>query len=287
MASYLSQLSQEADKHNCPIVCAGDIFDDGWRPHRCPPELINFAIQYMPPMYAIPGQHDLPFHRYDLIERSAYWTLCAADKITNIQPNVPYALPRPTNEARQVIIDAFPWGVKLKPLEDVEQVTPGVLRLCLAHRYVWIDGRGYPGADDGDHIRNLTEMLDGYDVALFGDNHKSFLTGTVSGCQIFNHGTFMRRKIDERSYQPMMGLLRNDGTIKPKSYNVSHDKWIEIPEAAEREFEDTYLNGTEFLTELASLGDAAINFSESVKRWMKENEPNPRVYSLILQLISK
>ena len=75
------QIGKESDGIP-PILCAGDVFDR-W---NSPPELINFALEYLPPqMYSIPGQHDLPNHNYNEIDRSAYWTLVAANKITNVE----------------------------------------------------------------------------------------------------------------------------------------------------------------------------------------------------------
>ena len=38
------------------------------------PELINWAIKHLPPMLAVPGQHDLPYHDYKELGRSAYAT---------------------------------------------------------------------------------------------------------------------------------------------------------------------------------------------------------------------
>ena len=52
----LSELNSLKSKLQVPVVCTGDVFDDGWRPSRCPAELINFAIDNLPFMFP---SHDL------------------------------------------------------------------------------------------------------------------------------------------------------------------------------------------------------------------------------------
>src|SRR4030042_1550393 len=59
----LDELRALQSKHQCPIFCAGDLFDKwygGPKEHAC--ELVNWAIKHMPYMHCIPGQHDLPEH---------------------------------------------------------------------------------------------------------------------------------------------------------------------------------------------------------------------------------
>ncbi len=58
-AGYLNQVTRLCRRHECPLVIAGDLFDDGWRERRCSPALINLALTYLPDQcYGIPGQHD-------------------------------------------------------------------------------------------------------------------------------------------------------------------------------------------------------------------------------------
>ena len=71
-ARVLSQVRAVVETHKCPLIVAGDVFDEGWRAHKCPPELVNFAIRHLPVCYAVPGQHDLPHHRYADVDKSAY-----------------------------------------------------------------------------------------------------------------------------------------------------------------------------------------------------------------------
>ena len=79
MLKPLKQLVQLQAELECPVLIAGDIFDR-W---NASPELINFAMKYLPIVdtYAIPGQHDLPLHNYEDMEKSAYGVLKRAGTI--------------------------------------------------------------------------------------------------------------------------------------------------------------------------------------------------------------
>ena len=87
MARPLEELRGLQENYDCPILCAGDVFNH-W--NNCPPELINWAIKHLPKMYAIPGQHDLPQHRLDDVRKSAYWTMVEAGVIENLPLGLPH-----------------------------------------------------------------------------------------------------------------------------------------------------------------------------------------------------
>ena len=100
MRRPLKEITDLGYTHNCPIIIAGDIFTK-W--NSCP-ELINFALTYLPSgAYCIPGQHDLPNHQIKDIEKSAYQTLIKAGKITDFKQT----------HLNIAHINAFPFGTKL------------------------------------------------------------------------------------------------------------------------------------------------------------------------------
>jgi len=255
MAFYLKQLDVEAIKHNhVPIVCAGDIFDR-W---NCNNEVVNFALDHLPIMYAVPGQHDLPTHNYEEMHRSAYGTLVRAGRIKMIIPGAPTYW-----NSTKLVLWGFPWGDEVTPL-----VTPlEGINIAVVHEYCWQKGSSYPGAPKGNKLAGFKNKLKGYDAALFGDNHKGFLA-ECNGIDVLNNGGFMRRKSDEKNYQPCIGLLYDDGSIERVPLDTSIDKFVEISEAEEAcDFEME-----SFISELESLGESGLDFIETLERYLLENK---------------
>jgi hypothetical protein len=98
--------------------------------------------------------------------------------------------------------------------------------IALIHSYVWQGRHKYPGAPASSNIHNLREKLQGFDVAVFGDNHDRF-DAKIGDCRVSNCGCLIRRKSDEKHYKPAVGLLYEDGKVGRHFLDTSEDKWID------------------------------------------------------------
>lgn len=273
MQRPLAEISTLSDEHECPILYAGDIFDR-W---NASPEVINFALRYLPHGHAIPGQHDLPNHNYEEIDRSAYGVLVRAGLLINIKPGEKLIA------GGNVAVTGWPWGFKPKPNEE-RWGKPGALEVALIHEFTWIKGCGYPGADEAAKVN--TKNLAGYDVAVYGDNHKGFLVKPEKPGQpwVINCGGMMRRKTDERDYQPGIGLLLNSGVVERYYLNTEADKFIALTEAEEAVAQT--LNMGAFVEELKTLGAGdALNFKATLKRFFETNDVREDVRKVITGVI--
>jgi len=273
-ARPLNEVKSLQKKYDCPVICAGDIFDK-W---NSSPELINFALANLPDsMYTIPGQHDLPNHQYSDIQRSAYWTLVEAGKIISLPQNSFLTLPN-------ITLWGFPFGNELEGCLGLEGHLSNGNELCIAivHGYVWIDGCSYSNApEDKKFGKRISGIKDnkwlGYDVVVYGDNHKGFLT-QVATTQIFNCGTLMRRKSDEIDYIPQVGLLLDTGLVIPHFLDISKDKYI--AEAKERV--EPSLEMGDFFDELEKLGKTALDFKEAMEEFFRGGGMSAEANQIIL-----
>ena len=174
MKRPLDEIAILQKKYKCPIISAGDILT---RWHSTP-ELINFAIKNLPNrMWGIPGQHDLPLHNYDDINKSAYETLVLSNKIRYMHPGTPTIVENDTNNHKMIVF-GFPYGSKIK---TIKARTDEHIYVALAHEYVWIDGHNYTTAPDKNQLKiKRGKYIDGrwkgYDIVVYGDNHKGFIS---------------------------------------------------------------------------------------------------------------
>jgi len=258
MARSLGELTKLQAEYKCPVLCMGDIFDK-W---NSPPELINFAMNHLPHnMFSIPGQHDLPNHNYNERERSAYWTLFKAGKIINLNFNFNnYVLCE-----ESLHLYGFPFGTVVKPI--ISNVPKFGLKIALIHKYLWIADHSYPGAPQESKLSSKLSKL-GYDVLVYGDNHKGFMVSTPK-TTVFNCGTLMRRESDEVDYKPQIGLLYESGKIKPHFLDTSQDRYIESTENITPTEE---MNMEELIEELKKLGETGLDFVTAVERFFKKHK---------------
>jgi len=271
-AQYLHQVKQLAPA--LPIICAGDIFDK-W---NASPELINFALEHLPDgMYCIPGQHDLPSHRMDLMHRSGYGVLVRAKKIKDISGKL-FITPK------DLALYGFGWEEEVEPVSEEEEDDPSnrkaFLHIAVIHRYIWTDDKKYPGAPDTSRLTAFSSLLRGYDVAVFGDNHKSFLSKSGS-CTVFNCGGFIRKKTDEIQYSPNVGVIYNDGSVKPVKLNTSTDRFHPLAE----DRKEVEFDMGQFIDQLQSLGEHGLDFQAAVKKYILSNPTHPRVKEIIASIL--
>jgi DNA repair exonuclease SbcCD nuclease subunit len=275
-ARPLDEVKLLQQKYNCPVICAGDIFDK-W---NSSPELINFALANLPDsMYAIPGQHDLPSHQLEDIKRSAFWTLVEAGKINILRDTSSLGKNNIIRDDIPIIVYAVPFGGDFEPASKSEK---NRLNVVIVHDYAWINGCSYPNAPREKQLGRKTASFRnkkwfGYDVVVYGDNHKGFLT-QIGETQIFNCGTLMRRKSDEIDYIPQVGLLLDTGVVIPYFLDISKDEYI--AEAKERV--EPSLEMGDFFDELEKLGKTALDFKESMEEFFRGGGMSAEANQIIL-----
>jgi len=282
----LDEVKYIQKKYDCPILCAGDIFD--WWDSK--PELINFAMEHLPNhMHCIPGQHDLPRHRYEDIHRSAYWTLIKAKKISTLSTFVNIS----HNKINDLEVFGYPFGYKIKILNTQEKKR-GKIYIALVHDYIWIPGHSYSNAPEKKKLKRIPfsdapkisrkriGKWKGYDVIVYGDNHDGFLT-KIGDTTIFNCGTLMRRHSDEIDYKPQIGLLLKTGEVILHYLDTSQDKYLIGKE--EEEKDDLDLNN--FFKELEKLGDSSLDFKKAILRWILKNKSDKQVKEILIEAMEQ
>jgi len=264
----LKELADLQYKFKCPVLCAGDIFDTA----KSLPEVINFAADNIPDnMYVIPGQHDLPEHQMEQIHKSAFQSLVNTGAVISIDYRV--------NIIPDCIVVPFPFGENL-----TEAPESAKFKIAIVHEYKWIEGHSFPGAPASSKIRNsiLGDKYYGYDLIVYGDNHKGFQT-KIGNTIIFNCGTLMRRKSDEINYKPQVGLLTKDFEMIPYYLDTSKDKHLEV----KTEEPEKNLDMSQIIKELRKLGKSKLDFADAVEMYIKAGKANERVIKILLKAMKE
>lgn len=265
MRRPLRQIRALAKKHNVPVLCAGDVFDR-W---TVSPELISFAMKNLPVMYSIPGQHDLPNHRMDLIHKSAYHVLQLAGVLLD--------------PSELDFVAAYPWEV---PPDKMNRKP-----VVLAHRYVWIDGYSFGANSPEEGLASRKVFVRQYgrpDLLIFGDNHKGFVhRGSMA--TIFNCGSMMKRNSDQDEYCPMVGLVVVDSKgrygVRPHYLNTSDDVYSDDVVLGREQVADN-AELLELMKEYASIqNSSSLDFEERLLAYCESNHIEPQVKEIIRSAI--
>ena len=270
MGRYLDELGGLAKEHNVPILCAGDVF------HRwnSPPELINFALDRLPQMFAVPGQHDLPFHNYEDIHKSAYGTMMRCDRIVSLEPNRPHLF---GTGGVGMVVTGVPWGFPIPPASSSGKGK--YLRVAVVHHYCGMPGHAHPVARPQQMLRSFKETLAGYNVAVFGDNHDGFMA-KVGDCRVLNCGGFMRRNTNEFRERPSVGLLHADGEITIHRLDQSKDRPMVVTEGVKAD-EKMEVSFEHFINELNAVGDHGLHYGHALESFIRYNKPSRATAAII------
>lgn len=292
-AKYLKQVREALYQNpHAVAVYVGDIFDKGWDPKKCPPELINFALDHLPRGFAIPGQHDLPHHRYEDIHKSAYQILCTAKILHNLPPGKAVQ----SYSGSGLFLYGFPWGFPPQSVSPAKKAETKGLHVAVCHKYIWSSSyTGYPGAKEEAKVTALAADLADYQIAVFGDNHIPFTETVVTErfapgdrmTRVVNCGTFMRRKADEAKIVPRLTFIHANGLL---SYQLmegedefSDDKDVKVSEAIANFGDST----REFMASLAKLGQSSLDFIDAVRRHMDNSNVPDEVRSIITEAMEE
>lgn len=286
---YLEQAFRIAHNNGkpVPLLMAGDVFNAS----QPPPEIIHFALdtliqfrsKYLVPIFAIPGNHDLPNHRYEDMSKSAYGILVKAGIIRNVAPKECINL--------ECINLNFQSGVRLWGFPCGTEVTPkptnlgNGLDIALIHAYIWGGTCSYKGAPEDCYLTNYYNKLSGYDVAVFGDNHLGFYCNrnTEGSCSILNCGTLLKRKRDELGHSPSVGFIYSDGTIERIFLNKEEDKYADLLDDVEHTPEPMRSEEKEALEAFSSIGEQSLNFADFLRKLTERKNIRLRVKELILE----
>jgi hypothetical protein len=212
MLSSLSQVETAAHTLGVPILCGGDVFDN---PHGDANKytgltLVNWALNHMPIMFSIPGQHDLISHRMDHIECSAYETLCSKGVLCDVS-GFHY-------NTQDFVVYGLPYGAELPEPPKTDKLT-----IALVHDYIW-DNRKH--AFVNAPFASMMNKRDhkGWDFVVYGDNHSPFFG--QSGCTtVVNCGSLARQK-SNNEHKPSYWVLHDDMSVERVHLDTSLEKMV-------------------------------------------------------------
>ena len=211
MRTTLARLHEVWESHHRPIILmAGDLFHRWNEPVGLGSfiaETINdfFGAEDGPLFYTITGQHDLPYHNANLVERSAYHGLHQmVPTMKAVGCGGAYHHPSARNAADGCFVFGYGWGAdvderglssrldRLSPSGSGPTTPAGVCTIAMRHQFAYNGpDTGYVGVENHADAA-FNHGLSGFDFTHYGDNHIRWKSQNV-----LNPGTFMIRNRDD------------------------------------------------------------------------------------------
>lgn len=268
-AQKIKWLLNLQEEHGCPILDAGDLFAKSKPSHY----LVQWAINNLPysDMYTVPGNHDLPSHNLELLDKSGLGVLVAAQAIQVIMGRKILS--------KNFVVDGFPWGKEPKGLQgDGRGELPHV---ALCHVMTFDGESPWPGCKDLSATKLLRRMS-GYDLVITGHNHKAFVVQR-QGRLLVNPGSLMRSNAEQADFKPRVYLwYAEDNTVEPIYVPIEED-------VVSREHLDVVKDKDEridaFVTKLSGDFDVSLSFEKNLEQFFSTNRIRSSVKDLVWESV--
>jgi predicted phosphodiesterase len=251
----ISELQQIYD---CEVYHAGDLFDN-WKPS---PNLLRQTILHLPKrFYTIYGQHDLPQHNLQLVNKCGINVLEAGKHLT-VLPNCH-------------------WGQK--PDKFAKYSIHPEHSLLVWHIMNYVGRLPWPGCKDYSAM-NILRKYPQYDIICTGDNHKTF-TAELDGRVLINPGSLMRMDANQINHKPCVFLwFAKDNSFEqvflPIQLNVISREHLE-----RKQERDNRINA--FVSKLNTKWVTKLSFEDNMENFKKENNIRKSVMDIIYECMEE
>jgi DNA repair exonuclease SbcCD nuclease subunit len=239
---FISELQAEYD---CPIYNSGDLFHH-WKPS---PRLISWCLEYLPFMYIIPGNHDLPNHNLDLLEKSGLWTLQMAGKI-----------------------DIFECELG----RHSGKVFNGEYQMAIIHKLI-----NHPQTNAT--AKGLMKKLKGFDLILTGDNHETFTYTKTDGQLLVNPGSLTRQTAAQSDHKPCVVLWFAEDNSYERIYLPINKDVISREHIAKVEERDVRMEA--FVNRLSDDYDIDLDFNKNIEAYFNNNRARKVVQDMVWESV--
>jgi predicted phosphodiesterase/5-methylcytosine-specific restriction endonuclease McrA len=253
---FVKDLQKE---QQCPVVVAGDLFHH-WKPS---PYLLTIAMKHLPEnLWVIAGNHDLPQHSMNLLDKSGLYTLVHAGKVRFL---------RGTH-----------WGQIPEEPSLIFKTNNGEVRKILVwHTMTYTDKEPYPNCPDPPAIKLLKKYPE-YDLIVTGDNHETFVE-EYQGRLLVNPGSLMRMTAAQINHRPCVFLwYANTNTVEPVYLPIENDV-VSREHIAKTEQRNERIDA--FISRLDGDWKVATSFEENLKRFEKANQIRQSVMDIVYKSI--
>jgi len=227
---WMANLQRELD--GAPVLCAGDIF------HTWDTDVPSLALafRHIRNWIVTPGQHDLPHHRIEELERSPLHVLEVGGRV-EILSDCTWADPLPG-----VRVYGIPYGRLEEDLPRLislaRQPSHVGFRVLLLHHFVYSGRPPFPGAESlGVEALELIRRTKGmFDLIVTGDHHVRFIVQDPENprTMLVNPGPIYRTTADEVEFAPAVAVCDPEAECTEDMFDVYR---VPISENVEDDFD--------------------------------------------------
>lgn len=242
-------------KYDCPVLHSGDLFHH-WKPS---PWLLSNTIERIPDQFiTVFGNHDLPQHNLELMDKSGVYMLATAGMLSTINSS---------------LVETRSWG----------QIPKETHKILLWHVFNYKGKSPWPGCTAPTAL-DLLKQYPSYDLIVTGDNHQTFVE-EYEGRLLVNPGSLQRQSAAQIDHHPCVFLYhaadnsvtRVDLPFKADAISREHLQKVEQREN----------RLSAFISKLEGTVDTTKPFEENLTQYCDVNHVSETVTNIITKSLEK
>ena len=260
----LKQIRLFANKKDCPVFVVGDIFHSlGETNFYCIQMIQNMAKKLDNGLYILAGNHDLPFHSSENLDRSAVGILLKSDGIGEIKDYFSNV------EIMDVSAENFDEETK-----DAE--------IIFKHVLCFPDMKSLPPNVDAMTAKDLLEEYPSAKWIFTGDMHKNFHY-EKNGRHVVNPGCLLRQAVDFKNYNPGFYYIDTDTNTVEFNLIIDSEEFIDdsyiLREKEKEERIETFAN------KVGEVESVSLDYAENVKNAILSSDLSKELKETIEELM--
>jgi predicted phosphodiesterase len=259
------------EKYGIPIIDSGDLLHKAYSS----PFLESWAINNLPPMITIPGNHDLPNHNLDLFHKSSLSVLNSALNMRVIREPKEGAF-----IGGGIYIYGFYYGCK-QEFKNIKSFESTKRKVAIIHDMVY-ESEIDPNIPGQKSISLLKKFKDA-DLILTGHNHKNFVVEYQKRLLV-NVGSMMRMTADQIDYQPKIYLWYADNNTLEEIYLPIEKDVIDRNQLDRIQEKDKRL--LSFVERINDNFEISLSFNSNLENYFKKNKTRKAVQDIIMEAIN-
>lgn len=250
--SKVRQIFEYAINHDLPILHTGDLF------HRSQPyygvvgRFNELCKELKPEFYKLAGNHDLPYHNFDNVLNSGWYSAYGED-------------------IKDFYGGAFHFGTKPTRLKA---------EIVFTHQLIFKTEKELPPMIDGKTAKDLLNEFSKAKYIFTGDNHKTFHY-EKNDRHVINPGCLLRQSATEEDYNTGFYIVNTD-TNKFDFHSIGDDCLLNTNHLQKTKERDERIEA--FISKVQASGQVSFNFTENLNAKLLNKKIAQGIKDIVIEI---
>lgn len=244
----LGQIKDFANEKDCPVMVVGDLFHSiGDTSFQCVQMIQEMAEDVNHGVHILAGNHDLPYHSTENIDRSAVGILMRSYNIGQI---------------KDCLRNKF--GVSDFSAENFDGETENK-KIIFKHVLCFPDMKSLPPNVDAMTAKDLLEEYDEAEWIFTGDYHHNFHY-EKNGRHVVNPGCLLRQASDFKDYKPGFYFVDTVKNIVEFNLIIDDEEFVDDSYILKEKEKEERIEA--FANKIGEVEGVTLDYAENVKKAM-------------------